>query len=191
VGGLEMRETATSAPVTTFSAWDISLHGAAAASFGMFDIGLAMKVIREKIWTESAGGFAVDAGVTVHPAEDLVLAAGVQHIGSSVTMVDDDFRLPATWRAGAGYTFRPSFGTAVLTAEVGKPLDNSPYAGAGIEYTPVRWVTLRTGMRFLDDTRDLTAGAGLRAGAWSLDYAFIPTDYSLGTVHRFTLGSSL
>ncbi|MFO8183689.1 MAG: PorV/PorQ family protein [Candidatus Aegiribacteria sp.] len=191
VGGIEMREGATSQPVTTFSAWDISLHAAAGIRLGMFDLGLGLKVIREKIWTESATGFAADAGVVIHPTDALELAAAVQHAGPSVTMVDDAFRLPATWRLGGRYTTGILPGRTSISIETGKPLDNRPTAGCGLEYQPQRWIDLRLGMRFSDDSRKLTCGTGLRAGGWSLDYAFVPTSFALGTVHRFTLHRSL
>jgi len=191
VGNLEMRETATSEPITTFSAWDISFHAAAGIRLGMFDLGIGMKLLREKIWMESASGIAFDAGVIIHPVSGLDLAASLQHIGPSVRMVDDDFRLPATWRLGGRYSFHFPLGDAAVSMEVGKPLDNTLSACSGIEYTPQKWLKLRFGMRFLDDSRDLTSGIGLSAGSWMLDYAFVPTDYSLGTIHRFTLHKSL
>lgn len=191
VGNLEMREEASSEPITTFSAWDISFHAAAGIRLGIFDLGIGMKLLREKIWMESATGIAFDAGVVIHPLKDLDLAAALQHIGPSVTMVEDDFRLPFTWKLGSRYSFNLPFGNAALSAEVRKPLDNTLSAGSGIEYTPQRWLKLRFGMRFLDDSRDFTSGIGLSAGSWTLDYAFIPADYSLGNVHRFTLHKSL
>ncbi len=191
VGNLEMRETATSEPITTFSAWDISFHAAAGIRLGIFDLGLGIKLLREKIWLESATGIAFDAGVVIHPLTGLDLSAALQHLGPSVTMVEDDFRLPATWRLGGRYSFDFPFGDAAVSAEIGKPLDNTLSAGSGIEYTPQKWLKLRFGMRFLDDSRDFTSGIGLSAGSWTLDYAFVPTDYSLGTVHRFTLHKSL
>lgn len=191
VGGMEMREGATSQPVTTFSAWDISMHAAAGIRLGMFKLGAGLKVIREKVWTESATGFAADAGVVVTPLEGLELAGAVQHLGPSVTMVDDAFRLPATWRVGGRYTTGILPGSTSVSLETGKPLDNRPAAGCGLEYRPRRWISLRLGMRFSDDSRELTSGAGLSAGSWSLDYAFVPTSYALGTVHRFTLHRSL
>lgn len=191
VGDLEMREEASSEPVTTFSAWDISIHGAAGISLGMFDLGLGLKVMREKIWTETSSGFALDAGVIVHPMQRLAFAAAVQHLGPSVTMTDDDFRLPTTWRVGGIYTMRLPLGEAALSLETGKPLDNQLYAGGGLEYSPRDWLHLRLGYRTGDDTRDVTSGLGLSAGSWKLDYAFVPTDYSLGAVHRFTLHRSL
>ncbi len=191
VGNLQMRETASSEPITSFSAWDISLHAAAGVRLGIFDLGVGMKLLREKIWMESASGIAFDAGVVIHPAAGLEFAGALQHIGPSVTMVDDDFRLPATWRIGGRYSFHLPLGHASVSAEASKPLDNQLSAGTGIEYTPQEWISLRFGMRFLDDSRDFTSGIGLSAGSWALDYAFIPTDYSLGTVHRFTLSKSL
>lgn len=191
VGNLEMRETATSEPITTFSAWDISFHAAAGINLGIFDLGIGMKLLREKIWMESATGIAFDAGVIIHPIAGLDLAAALQHLGPSVTMVEDDFRLPATWRLGGRYSFSFPFGDAAVSAEVAKPLDNTLSAGSGIEYTPQKWLKLRFGMRFMDDSRDFTSGIGLSAGSWTLDYAFVPTDYALGTVHRFTLHKSL
>jgi hypothetical protein len=191
VGDLQMREEATSEPVTTFSAWDISMHAGAAMRLGMFDLGIALKMMREKIWTESATGFALDAGVIIHPMANLEFAAALQHMGPSVTMVDEDFRLPVTWRAGAGYSTAVPLGRVGITAEVSKSLDNKIKSGGGIEYSPQDWIDLRFGYRLGDDTRDLTAGLGLHAGSWTLDYAFVPTDFDLGTVHRFTLHKSL
>ena len=123
VGNLEMRETATAEPITTFSAWDISFHAAAGISLGMFDLGIGMKLLREKIWMESASGIAFDAGVIIHPLSGLDLAASLQHIGPSVTMVEDDFRLPASWRLGGRYSFHFPLGDAAVSMEVGKPLD--------------------------------------------------------------------
>lgn len=191
VGGLEMRESATSQPVTTFSSWDMAFNGAAALRLGMFRLGISVKYIREKIWLKSADGIAFDAGVTINPLSSLVLAGAIQHVGPSVTMDEKDFRLPATWRLGSRYSLNLPLGRASVSAELGKPLDNTPTAGCGVEYSPQKWVDVRFGMRFLDDTRDVTAGLGLSAGLWTLDYAYVPTDYSLGTVHRFTLHKSL
>jgi opacity protein-like surface antigen len=191
VGNLQMRESASSEPITTFSSWDISLHASAGIRLGIFDLGLGLKLIREKIWMESTSGIAFDAGVVVHPLTDLEFAGAIQNIGPSITMVDDDFRLPTTWRLGSRFGFDLPLGYAALTVEAGKPLDNTLYTGSGIEYTPVEWIALRFGMRFLDDSRDFTSGIGLSTGSWTLDYAFIPTDYSLGSVHRFTLHKSL
>lgn len=191
VSGLEYRDEATQEPLDTFSATDLVLSAAGAVRLGMFDLGLSLKAIREKIWLESSSGLAVDVGVVVRPVDWLDLAAAVQHIGPKVTMVSSEYRLPLTWRIGAAGRFDLPLGSASVAAEVRKPLDNSPSVGAGLEYAPVGWMALRGGVRLMDETGLLTAGAGFSGAGWTLDYAWIPTDYSLGTVHRFSLGRTL
>lgn len=191
VADLEMRNEATTEPLDNFSAWDMSFHAAGAVRLGIFDLGAGIKILREKIWLESSSGVAFDAGLVIHPMTNLDIAAVVQHIGPSVTMVDNEFRLPSTWRAGARYTFGIPIGLLALSGEIRKPLDNSFSGGSGLEYTPKRWLKLRFGMRFFDDSRDLSAGMGLSAGDWILDYAFVPVKYAMGTVHRFSLQMSL
>lgn len=191
VANLEMRNEASSEPLDTFSAWDMSFHAAGAIRLGMFDLGVGIKILREKVWLESSSGVAFDAGLVIHPMTNLDIAAAVQHIGPSVTMVDNEFRLPSTWRTGARYTFGLPIGLLALSGEIRKPLDNTFSAGSGLEYTPKRWLSLRFGMKFFDDSRDLTAGMGLAAGGWILDYAFVPVNYAMGTVHRFSLQRSL
>jgi hypothetical protein len=191
VSGLEYREAASSEPLDTFSAMDLSINAAGAVRLGMFDLGLAVKAIREKVWLESSSGIALDIGVAIHPAEWMDFVAAVQHIGPKVTMVEREYRLPLTWRLGASSCFALPVGSAEVAAEVRKPLDNSASAGVGLEYSPAPWVSLRGGARLMDETGILTAGAGFSGAGWTLDYAWIPTDYGLGAVHRFTLGRSL
>lgn len=191
VGGLERREGPTSDPIDTFSAWGMSLKGSCALSTGIFDLGASAGLAREKVWLESSLGPVFDAGARVRPLEGLALALSFQHIGPSVRMADDDFRLPTTWRMGASWTTGTPAGELEVAAEVRKPLDNRPEGGAGLELSPVDWLSVRGGYRFLDDTRGLTAGLGLGAAGWSLDYAYVPTSYALGDVHRFTLGRAL
>jgi len=191
VSGLEYRDGASSEPLDTFSAIDLAVSAAGAVRLGMFYLGLAVKAIREKIWLESSSGVALDLGIAVHPAEWLDFAASVQHIGPAVTMMDSEFRLPLTWRIGASSGFSLPVGAAEVAAEVRKPLDNSPSAGLGLEYSPVSWLSLRGGARLNDETGILTAGAGFSGAGWTLYYAWIPTDYGLGALHRFTLGRNL
>jgi hypothetical protein len=190
-GGLEYREEATGDPLDTFSAWNLSLCCASALRLGMFDLGAGIKILRERVWTKSSDGIAFDAGLIVHPLEELELAAAFQNIGPMITMVDDSFRLPFTWRFGARYTYELPPGRFSVTGEVSKAIDYTPRASAAVEYSPVNWAAIRTGYRFFDESQDFTAGAGLTAGGWTLDYAYVPGRYALGTAHRFTLSRSI
>lgn len=188
---IEFRDSPSSDPVDTFNAHDFSFDGAAALAAGRFSIGMGIKVIHEKIWLESSNGWAVDLGVAFRPSGGLLLTGAYLHSGPEVSMDDQKFRFPRTWVFAGRWDTPVPLGTASLSAQVQRPLDNETRGGAGLEYRPVDWAALRGGYRFNDDSAGLTAGAGLEASGWTLDYAFVPGSYSLGTAHRFTLSRSL
>lgn len=189
--GIEYRETPSSDPVDTFNATDFSANGAIAARLGRFDAGAGLKIIHEKIWLESSNGWAVDLGFNYHPCSSLMFTAAYLHSGPSVSMDDKEFRFPRTWVFASKWNRHSRFGDLSVSAQVMRPLDNRTNAGFGIEFSPVHWASLRGGWKINDDSRDLTAGAGLSAKRWTLDYAFIPGNFSLGTTHRFSLSRSL
>ncbi len=189
--GIEYRETPTSEPVDAFNVTDFSVNGAIAAVLGNFDAGLGVKFIHEKIWLESSMGWAVDAGFNYHVSSSLFFTAVYLHSGSSVTMDETDFRFPRTWVFASKWDGHTPLGELSLSGQVMRPLDNRTSAGFGMEITPVQWVALRGGWKINDDSSDLTAGVGLSAKNWTVDYAFVPGNYSLGTTHRFSLSRSL
>ncbi len=188
--GIEFRESPSSQPVDTFNATDFSMHSAVAAKLGRFDVGVALKLIHEKIWLESSNGWAVDVGFNYHPHPSILFTAAYLHSGPSVTMDDTEFRFPRTWVFASKWDGRLPLGTLSLSAQAMRPLDNRTKAGFGAEYSPMNWVSIRGGWKLNDDSGNLTAGAGLSAKSWTLDYAFVPGDYSLGTSHRFSLSRS-
>jgi hypothetical protein len=192
-GDLELREEATSEPEGTFSCWNVALAGGVAIHTRGFDLGLSGKLIREKIWRDGSWGFTVDAGATARPAPWLEAAAAVLNLGPSVEYATyESFRMPLTIRAGARATVGlPVAGATSLTAELFKPIDNRLEGAFGLEASPFDWLSLRTGVHAGDDARGFTAGAGLEAGGWSFDYAWIPGRYALGDIHRVSLSRCL
>ncbi len=188
---LEYRESPTSDPLDTFNAYDFSMNGAVAARLGKFDAGVGIKVIHEKIWLESSNGWAIDLGFAYHPQSNLMLTAAYLHSGPQVVMDEDQFRMPRTWVFASKWDIGLPYGSASLSGQVMRPLDNQTTGGLGLEYTPLQWVSLRGGYKLNDDSSELTAGAGLSTTGWTLDYAFVPGDYSLGDSHRFTLSRTL
>lgn len=187
---IEYRESPSSEPVDTFNAYDFSFNGAIAAELGRFDVGAGLKVIHEKIWLESSNGWAVDVGFAYHPRANLLLTGAYLHSGPEVQMTEDNFRFPRTWVFGSRWDVELPLGSASVSGQVMRPLDNRTRAGFGLEYNVVDWASLRGGWKINDDSSDLTAGAGLSSSGWTLDYAFVPGGYSLGTAHRFTLSRS-
>ena len=157
---------------------------------GQFQLGAGRNIIHEKIWLETSNGWAVDLGFVYHSRENLLFTGAYLHSGSEVQMTDDSFRFPRTWVAGSRWDFALPGGSASLSGQVMRPLDNQTRAGFGLEYRFLNRVALRGGWKLNDDSADLTAGAGLSASNWTLDYAFVPGGYSLGTAHRFTLAKA-
>lgn len=193
IGDLEYRQEATSEPVDIFSAYDFSFNAAAALSLADFDIGIGVKIIREKIWLEESSGIAFDVGVIYHPWNFLDVTAVFQHLGPEVTMVNKPYRMPRIWRAAARlHSFIPFLsGRTSFTAEVSKAIDSPPAYGIGIEYEPNKWLVLRTGSKLENDSHTFTYGTGFNAGRWSLDYAVIPGNYGLGLSHRFNISRTI
>jgi hypothetical protein len=192
-GDLEYRGDEPSAePEGTFECWELAVSGAAAVSAGPFDLGLGLKVIRERVWTSDSWGGCIDASVLARPARWLSLGVAVQNVGPGLSFGrGETYRMPFTWRAGAGAELALPRGSASVTAEVSKPIDNRPSAGAGIEYRPLPWAAVRAGARLVEETGGPTAGAGLTAAGWTLDYAWLPSGTPMGDVHRIVLSREL
>lgn len=191
-GGMELRDGASSEPLGEFSCWDIGLAAGAGMDLGPFEAGISTRLIREKIWTTGTWGFSFDAGVSALPAGWLRVSAALLNIGPEAGFQDDSFRLPATWRAGASVTAElPLAGRSTLSGEVWKSLDGRPQAGVGLEAGPARWAAIRAGVRAGWDAVSATAGAGLTAAGWTLDYAWLPSSAPIGDIHRISLSRSL
>jgi len=188
-GDIEMRDEATGEPLCTFSSWDTSFLLGSSIRAGIFDIGLSMKIIREKLWLETSTGMAFSAGLVVYPFENFRLAAVLANIGPKVTMADRAYDLPTAVKVGASWGFSLPYGSAEVTAKVSHEIDYETDYATGVEYSPLDWFSLRGGMHFTDECRDFTAGAGFTVSGWTLDYAFVPFDYALGASHRITLSS--
>ena len=75
-------------------------------------------------------------------------------------------RVPTVLRAGLAY--RPG-AQVLLLAEAEKDVERAASLKAGLEYTPTPVVALRLGYASL--SQQSTAGVGLRAAGWQLDYA--------------------
>ncbi len=180
-------------PLGTFDYLDMAASGAVAMRFGPVDAGVGLKLLREKIWDVDDWGVAVDASILAHPADWLDAGAAVLNLGPSVDFGSrPGYRMPMTWRVGASATAGvPLLGETSITAEMCKPIDNRISGGMGLEMSPCRWLALRAGSKVGSDSNDLTAGVGLSAGGWSLDYAWIPGALSLGDIHRIVLSTGL
>jgi hypothetical protein len=106
--------------------------------------------------------------------------------------VYDGFDAPTVFRYGLAFEPIENATQRFTTSlEANQPADNAQAVKAGLEWTWLGRLALRTGYNFNADALKFSAGAGVHAelGAWrsTLDYAYTDGGF-LGSVHRLTLG---
>jgi hypothetical protein len=191
VNDFERRITATEEPLGTFSSHDFSMSLNYARMVGEnLSVGTEIKYLNEKIYVESAGGYAVDFGLRYRLLRPgLFVAAAIQNIGSMSEMVQESIVLPKIIRIGTAYTIPGFFmGDKLLfAADYVKIIDNSDHINIGLEYYPYQKIAVRTGYQTGYDERSIAAGFGLNFGFLNIDYAYIPFDNDLGNSQRFSM----
>ena len=157
-------------------------------------VGVNAKFLREKIDEEKAQAFAVDLGVLyLVPDSGLILGMNVQHLGTRMKFIDEEFSLPVNVKTGAAY--RLIDGALTLAADVNRPVDGYMNMGLGAEYKIMGIMNLRAGYRYIAGGNPLGTAAGLRSGIgveirdYKIDYAFVPYG-ELGQAHRVSLVAS-
>ncbi|MBM3323978.1 PorV/PorQ family protein, partial [candidate division WOR-3 bacterium] len=156
--------------------------------------GAGIKVAYDYMGAASTGGTGVgaDLGVLIRPVPRLNVGLSARNMGAaSYASRTGLLLLPASLRAGAGYSFRD----LNLVADIALPIDNRPSLHVGTEYTMLNTITLRGGYRTgphdlgtLGLTSGMCLGLGLSLGRFAVDYAFVPYG-SLGSVHRIGIRS--
>ncbi len=195
VSDIEHRAPQTGTLLGLFNAYDVALVGAYGRQVREdLSLGLALKLLYEKMYVYSSSGFACDFGARYHPpVKNVTLAAAIQNVGNMSAMRDEEMSLPLTARAGLAYVLEtePLHGDLLLSADVSKSSDYRATFHTGLEYTFDQRFALRGGYLFGHDDRGLSAGIGLSFRTYRLDYAYIPFDLDLGNTHRLTFGISL
>lgn len=177
--------------------------------------GAAIKYIYEKIYRESAGGFAFDFGTQLHTGfRSLRIGMNISNLGPEMEFSGPDlditfegdggtttggnidvnaYDIPLTFRLGLAFDFVNNLDNRwTFAMEAKHPNDNEQQAALGTEYCFQQRYFLRAGYKLNYEEQGLTFGGGLRAplGESSelvLDYAW--SDFGrLESVHRFSLG---
>ena len=111
-------------------------------------------------------GISAEAGFLYKMNEKISLAAHLYNPNRTKLSDYNDERIPSKMRFGAGYRFSEK---VILTGEVQKPSDNKATVRAGIEYLPVKNLSLRAG--FASDPAQYAFGFGYRINAFQIDAA--------------------
>ncbi len=167
------------------------------------DLGATIKFIQQKIEKEEAKGVAVDIGVKCKVKGvkgDLGLV--IKNIGPEMKFIDEPYNLPLTISLGGGYNFLGNF---VISLDINHEIyDDKTSISMGIEYRPVRFISLRAGYLYklayqlltyqnslfqeenkIFDFNGLSGGFGLNFSNYILDYSLIPYK-DLGLTHRLS-----
>ncbi len=148
------------------------------------------KFIDEKIYVESAQGFAVDVGVRYRlMTPGFFLGAALQNMGSTTTLAAKKITLPTTMRFGAAYLlpFKIQSVTWLLTTDFVKLYKENSHFNIGSELYPFSLLSLRIGYQTGFEEKGLSAGFGLVFNHFQFDYAYVPFSSDLGSSQRLSL----
>jgi hypothetical protein len=158
-------------------------------------VGVNLKAVYSTIDSYSADAYMVDLGLLAHgPLDGMTIGASLSNLGAVRSGYVGNFKdsLPVLLRLGVSH--RPAHMPVpmLLVAELNVPNDNDPYLAFGIEVLLAGGLYLRPGYSAQQTGMEgkervgLTAGLGVTAQRYRLDYAF--ASYAgLGDVHRVSL----
>ena len=159
-----------------------------------FDVGATLKYLFEKIYVESATGFAVDMGVTYRsPISGLQLGFTLQNFGKMNDLRAESTDLPLVTRIGGHYRL-PVFSDRIsgsLASDLVYITGESVKLHLGTEWLLWQQIALRGGFLSGYDSRSISLGIGFNRSSIRLDYGFVPFGEDLGSTHRFTLSFHL
>ena len=194
VGGIERRNRPSEQPLGSVEAHDLAFG----LSYGRaltpsLRAGITVKYLYEKIFIESASGFAVDLGLSFKPlAQPLRLALVAQNFGAMASLGAASIDLPKTIRAGASYFFNlKSIGGILIEVDGVKVVKSELRANFGFELRFKERIALRLGYQTGFEEKSVGAGFGVQFKRYRLDYSYTPFGASLGDSHKFSFGLGL
>lgn len=140
-------------------------------------LGATYKKLYQKVYTETAGGYALDAGLTViTPLKGLTLGAAGRNYGSMAKLRNEKTELPSSFSVGGLYSgVVPSWNknfNFVADAVFPKYGDNG--IRLGLEVSPYNGLYLRTGYRNDSDFENVIFGFGFIFDKLSADFSYSP-----------------
>jgi len=183
-------DPATGGPVEAgkFSAYDmVFTAGLGIHVIDNIYLGSSLKIIREKLASVSATGFAADFGILATiPASGIRMGFAVQNLGSKIQYLATKSTLPLTYRAGIAYQFQHRNNTIAL--DVIKPIDEAVQFLPGVEVGISENFSIRGGYQPTQrEANGFSAGFGLQMPeGFKINYAYTPYG-DLGDAHRAEL----
>ena len=191
LGEIQVREIPTTEPLGKTSAHYLS----AGISYSRrlrtrLDVGITVKYLFEKIYVESASGYALDVGLLYRPnISHLRFAATVQNLGKMNRLKNEPSNLPELIRLGMFYEIPWSFEKfqTHIAFDLVKQQSENLKVHLGAEAILFKQLALRGGSMFGYETHDFSFGIGILRSSIRFDYAITPFSQNLGVAHRFSV----
>jgi len=153
--------------------------------------GITVKYIYEELFSDNSNGTAFDMGIYYKNIIDgLNIGASYRNLGSMNDLRTEATPLPENLRLGASYNFSlPSvYSDFQLSAGLLRySSDAVSHLQAAGEICIKKFLSIRGGYISGFDSKNITAGAGIKWGSFNFDYALIPYKYDLGNSHTISV----
>ena len=180
---LERRTGPSAEPLGHFGVYEGAVGLSYARQMERTRLGLQLKFVRQSISTQNASGLAADLGVMCDVLASLRLGATVRNLGRMNRLDQRETDLPLEARFGAAYVGHANMLVAV---EAQKARGDDLTFHLGSEYRAGEHLRLRAGYQTAEN-RGISAGLGLVAERWVIDYAYVPFGSGLGDAHWLSL----
>lgn len=154
-------------------------------------LGITTKYIYENIFSDEAGGWAYDFGLSYFDIiEGLDIGASYKNIGTLSKLRNDATILPADLRVGLSYGRNINAINSELNIVGGvqkytETDDIHIHVGGEVYYDNI--IAIRLGYMTGYEAKGFTTGLGLYWEGLNFDYAFAPYSYGLGAAHTISL----
>ncbi len=184
---------------------DLAIGAAIAHSFGHFQVGTQLKIIRQELAGSQANGMAVDLGLlSTTPSPRVSMGLSVRNLGPQMKFNDQPYNLPLT--ISIGTAFRVTNPLTLAMDVHYKPHQRQTVFSLGTQLAATGNITLRAGyLAKLAETVQnnqpsetnhgnpvniggLAGGLGLRYRQFNIDYSITPFG-ELGNVQMLTLST--
>ena len=191
ISDIEIREV-PGEPLGTFSSQYISAGIAGAYTLLPYlDVGLNAKLIYEKIYVEDATGFAIDIGAYYKLSNDIHLACTFNNIGKMSLLYEERTTLPLSANVGAAYLFDLyQFFNKVSLEYCNYIEDKTNHVSFSVESIYNDLISLRLGYITGFESKNFSAGLGIKYSDFILNYGYVPYSYNLGTHHSLSINYS-
>lgn len=155
------------------SAYSIGLGYAGGLLADRLQLGLDLELAQESLGTRVGSAVTGGLGALYQLLPGLRLGGYVSHFG---VQAPEEGQAPTAFHGGLAW--QPLGRTFMLVAQATRPARGSPSLRLGGEWRVLGQYSLRAGWRATADPAEpdqgFSAGAGLRMGSLSLDYAYVP-----------------